>query len=103
MKLPPPLRRFGAEQAAGAAPTLRILFPPDGAQLERMIDEGKALPLPVKIGGGKEPLTLLVNGMPLPRALHRRNVFLPLEQPGFLRLTVIDLTGKSDSVNVRVR
>ena len=50
------------------------------------------------------PLTVLVNGMPVDAPSGRRNtVFFEPEGPGFVRLTVIDATGATDSVLVRLQ
>ena len=66
-KLPPPLRRFQPGRLAGEttpAP-LRILFPPDGAQLDLSITDGKPDPVALKSAGAVAPLTVLVNGVPV--------------------------------------
>ncbi len=105
-KLPPPLQRF---RAAGTAseegePPLRILFPPNGARLELASDgAGKLDPIALKVSGGSGPLTVLVNGQPLPEAAPRRTLFFTPEGPGFVRLTVMDGHGATDSVVVRLQ
>jgi len=48
-------------------------------------------------------LTVLVNGQPLPAAAGRRTLFFAPEGPGFVRLTVIDGRGATDSVVVRLQ
>jgi penicillin-binding protein 1C len=98
-KLPPPLRRFSpALVEAGPAP--RIMFPPNGARLERA---GGDEPLAVKIAGGRGPLTVLVNGVPVETAGGRRTVFFRPDGPGFVRLTVMDARGAADTVTVRLQ
>jgi penicillin-binding protein 1C len=106
-RLPAPLQRFRPGALAGAnadAPPLRILFPPNGARLERA---GRADPLALKIAGGVMPLTVLVNGMPLAQGRdHVRNnstIFWEPDGPGFVRLTVMDARGAAESVLVRVQ
>jgi len=102
-KLPPPLQRFrGSGEGADA---LRIMFPPNGARLELASGEdGKPEPIALKVAGGAGPLTVLVNGMPLPEAgVARRTLFFAPEGPGFVRLTVIDGNGSTDSVMVRLQ
>ena len=107
-KLPPPLRRFrpggldGGVAGANAEPPLRILFPPNGARLELAAGPQGIDPLALKIGGGVTPLTVLVNGNPLVGASARRTVFFTPDGPGFLRLTVMDANGATDSVMVRL-
>jgi penicillin-binding protein 1C len=101
-KLPPPLQRFRA--GALDEQQLRIMFPPHGARLELAADgAGKLDPIALKVTGGNGPLTVLVNGLPLPAAEGRRTQFFAPEGPGFVRLTVMDGRGASDSVVVRLQ
>lgn len=103
-KLPPPLRRFQPDRLAGAGTRpLRIMFPPDGARLELTAGEGKFDPLALKVSGGVQPLTVLINGMPVAAAADRRTMFFAPDGPGFLRLTVMDARGAADSVVVRIQ
>jgi len=102
-KLPPPLQRFSpaAEVGVTAEPP-RIMFPPDGARLE--LSGGRAPdPLALKIAGGRAPLTVMVNGVPLAPQGGHRTVFYRPDGPGFVRLTVMDARGASDSVSVRLQ
>jgi len=103
-KLPPPLQRFRGS-GEGAEHALRIMFPPNGARLELASgDDGKPEPIALKVAGGTGALTVLVNGLPLPEAgAGRRTLFFAPEGPGFVRLTVIDRQGASDSVMVRLQ
>jgi penicillin-binding protein 1C len=100
-RLPPPLQRFrpGALAGEGSEPPLRILFPLNGSRLERASVGERELPL--KVSGGVQPLTMLVNGVPAPRQAGRTMFFAP-DGPGFVRLTVMDARGIADSVVVRV-
>jgi penicillin-binding protein 1C len=104
-KLPPPLQRFKPGGLAGdaAEPALRILYPPHGARVELASLAGKPDPLALKIAGGVEPLTVLVNGMPAQTRANRRTLFVEPDGPGFVRLTVIDARGTADSVMVRLQ
>ena len=81
------------------------MFPPDGARLELVPnDTGSPDPIAVKVTGGAGALTVLVNGVPLPQpAAGRRTLFFAPEGPGFVRLTVMDARGASDSVAVRLQ
>ena len=80
------------------------MFPPNGARLELANDSsGKPDPIALKVTGGTGPLTVLVNGQPLPAAAGRRTLFFEPEGPGFVRLTVIDGRGATDSVVVRLQ
>jgi len=103
-RLPLPLQRFhaaGAPNGGDRAP--RIMFPPDGARLELASTAGKPDLLALKIAGGVAPLTVLVNGLPLPDSPGGRTRFYDPGGPGFVRLTVMDAQGASDSVMVRVQ
>jgi penicillin-binding protein 1C len=101
-KLPPPLRRFrAAALAGGSQAALHILFPPNGALLDLTTTAGKSDPVPLKIAGGVAPLTIFVNGVPdVPQ--QRGSAFFTPDGPGFSRVTVIDGTGATDSVVVRI-
>jgi penicillin-binding protein 1C len=79
------------------------MFPPDNARLELTASNGKPDALAVKISGGVEPLTVLVNGAPASARADRRTLFVDPDGPGFLRLTVIDARGAADSVMVRLQ
>jgi penicillin-binding protein 1C len=105
-KLPPPLQHFRPGGLAGeSAEPLRIMFPPNGARLEMASgDDGKPEPIALKVSGGSGPLTVLINGMPLPdTGAGRRTLFFEPEGPGFVRLTVMDGHGATDSVVVRLQ
>jgi penicillin-binding protein 1C len=105
-KLPPPQQRFRPGRLLGedAGPPLRIMFPPDGARLELANEaDGKPDPIPLKVTGGAGPLTVLVDGVPLPADPGRRTLFFAPEGPGFVRLTVMDAKGATDSVMVRLQ
>jgi penicillin-binding protein 1C len=99
-KLPPPLQRFNAGEGPIAAAPPRIMFPPDGARLELA---GGSAPVALKIAGGMAPLTVMVNGVPLPARGSRRNLFFKPDGPGFVRLTVMDAHGATDSAVVRIQ
>ena len=103
-KLPLPLQRF----RPGGLPSeierpLRIIFPPNDARLELASADGKFDPMALKIAGGTQPLTVLVNGAPLATAADKRTLFYSPDGPGFVRLTVMDARGMADSVVVRVQ
>jgi penicillin-binding protein 1C len=102
-KLPAPLRRFQPGQLAGetSRPALRILFPPDGARLDVAADNGAAAPVAIKVAGGILPLTVMVDGAPVAGAGQGPFFFKPTG-PGFSRVTVMDASGRTDSVVVRL-
>jgi penicillin-binding protein 1C len=105
-KLPPPQQRFRPGRLPGedAGPALHIMFPPDGARLELAnAPDGHPEAIPLKVSGGSGELTIMVNGLPLPAARSRRTFFFEPEGPGFVRLTVMDASGATDSVMVRLQ
>jgi penicillin-binding protein 1C len=102
-KLPPPLQRFGPAglQSALSEPP-RIMFPPNGAHLE-LTGGRDPDPVALKISGGRAPLTVMVNGVPLSAQTGRHTLFFRPDGPGFVRLTVMDARGATDSVTVRLQ
>ncbi len=102
-KLPPPLQHFISDGDIGAASAPpRIMFPPDGARLE-LTKGASPEPVALKITGGAAPLTVMVNGVPLAPQGGRRTLFFEPDGPGFVRLTVMDARGSTDSVSVRLQ
>ncbi|SDR52551.1 penicillin-binding protein 1C [Rhizobiales bacterium GAS113] len=108
--LPPPLRRLTAQdqfpaQGNGvtAVEALKIAYPPDGGDVDLgLAAGGGGTKLALKALGGSPPLTWLVNGAPVLRNEPRRNAAWAPDGAGFVRLTVMDSTGASDSVTVRL-
>jgi penicillin-binding protein 1C len=106
--LPPPLRHLRRDVpktiAATLKPRLEITFPPDGARIDLGWAEGIADPGPVKLEahGGVPPFVWLVDGRPVAEADGRRRSLWQPTGPGFARLSVIDATGASASVQVRL-
>lgn len=102
-KLPPPLQKFSpAGEPGQTIEPPRIMFPPDGARLE-MSAAGTSDSVALKIAGGRAPLTVMVNGVPLAPPGARRTLFFKPDGPGFVRLTVMDARGAADSVTVRLQ
>ncbi len=102
-KLPPPLQRFNAGNGLRevvARP--HIMFPPDGARLE-LAASGPPNPVAMKISGGRAPLTVMMNGVPLAADGASRTLFFQPDGPGFVRLTVLDAAGATDSVTIRLQ
>ncbi|WP_157080833.1 penicillin-binding protein 1C [Methylobacterium variabile] len=98
--LPPPLRRLRRE-AAGPADRLRIAYPPDGARIDLGAAEGAPAGLALKALGGSPPLTWLVGGLPVTESDRRQAEWQP-DGAGFVRISVLDAAGASDSVMVRI-
>jgi penicillin-binding protein 1C len=102
-RLPPPLQRFNLDRMPGAARDRpRIMFPPNGAELA-LQGGAKLDPVALRVAGGERPLTVMVNGMPLPHERGQHTLFFQPDGPGFARLTVMDARGLSDSVMVRLQ
>lgn len=105
LELPPPLRHLRRDipktASVSARAALRIAFPPDGAVVE--LAQGDLPELTVKALGGVAPLTWMIDGAPVAQGLIRREATLNPPGLGFLRLTVLDASGASDSVQVRLR
>ncbi len=103
-RLPRTLQRYEPEAfAGGSANAPRIVYPPHGARVEAAAGGGKTEPLALKIAGGAEPLTVMVNGRSVAAEPGRRVVFFDPEGPGFVRLTVMDAKGLTDSIVIRVQ
>jgi penicillin-binding protein 1C len=100
-RLPPPLQRFGSNTPSETVEPPRIMFPPDGARLE--LAGGQPDQVALKIIGGRAPLTVMVNGVPLPAQNSGGTLFFQPDGPGFVRLTVIDARGTADSVTIRLQ
>ncbi|MEP5152141.1 penicillin-binding protein 1C [Planktotalea sp.] len=97
--LPLPLRHFKGRravfQAAPDAP--KLAFPPDGARLVRS-EEG----LIVKVRDGLPPFTWMANGAPILRRVHTREAQLPVSEPGFFELSVIDKNGRAARATIQL-
>jgi penicillin-binding protein 1C len=104
-KLPLPLQHFRGNALVHlrSEPPLRILFPPDGAQLGLADAGGRGEPVALKIAGGRPPWTVLVNGVPLLSTPRRQPILWTPDGPGFTRVTVTDAHGATESIVVRVQ
>jgi penicillin-binding protein 1C len=91
-----------AGRPSGASEPPHIMFPPDGARIE-LAKGGAGERVALKIAGGAAPLTVMVNGTPLAPQGSRRTMFFAPDGPGFVRLTVMDARGATDSVSVRLQ
>ena len=104
--LPPPLRRFNGGQEVAEAQSgayriaaLHIVSPPDRAEIDVDASDG----VTIKADGGVLPLTWLVDGAPAAAAANRRELDLPASTHGFLKVSVIDATGKVDRITIRLK
>ena len=101
-ELPAPLQRFrhpdAQRVARDAAP--EIAFPADGVDLDLGLAAGGLSPLVVKVRNGQPPFAFFANGAPFGRsAFAREDSWMP-DGPGQVTLSVVDASGRSDSVSV---
>jgi penicillin-binding protein 1C len=106
-RLPLPLRRFrpvGELIRTGADQAPHIQFPLNGSRIDvdRSAD-GQSAAMPVKVAGGVLPLTMMINGISVGEIDSRRQRLVDPPGPGFARLTVIDATGATDTVVIRIQ
>jgi penicillin-binding protein 1C len=106
-KLPLPLRRFrpvGELVRTGGDQAPHIQFPLNGSRIDvDRSNNGQFSAMPVKVAGGVLPLTMLINGISVGEIDSRRQRLVDPPGPGFARLTVIDATGATDTVVIRVQ
>lgn len=106
--LPVTLKRFStgdepARRRGIAEPAPQIVYPPAGARVElTQAHGGEAMPLVLKLQGGRAPFRWLANGRPLDAVTRRRTAAWQPDGGGFSTLTVIDAAGRSASVKVFV-
>ncbi|SIR24967.1 penicillin-binding protein 1C [Bosea sp. TND4EK4] len=106
--LPPPLRHLRQDVpktvAAITTPQLRLAFPPDGARIDLSTASLDGLAqLNLKAAGGSPPYTWLVDGAPVTAPLRRREAQWAPPGKGFMRISVVDGSGASESVSVRLQ
>ncbi|MBZ0227662.1 MAG: penicillin-binding protein 1C, partial [Bauldia sp.] len=103
-QLPAPLRRFRRPNEAIVArdTSPEIAFPRDGVEVDLGIKAGEPAPLVIKVRNGAPPFTFFANGVPIGRKpFDRAETWLP-DGPGFVTLSVVDSSGRSDRVTVFV-
>ncbi|MEP4194489.1 MAG: penicillin-binding protein 1C [Aliishimia sp.] len=98
--LPKVLQRFSPRSGVldGDDTGPELAFPPDGARFRVSQDQGVV----VKLKGGTPPFAVLANERPVHTSVHAREIELRGLRPGFSTLRVIDATGRSDRVNIRL-
>jgi penicillin-binding protein 1C len=106
--LPLPLRRFDpgptaldAILAAGDGP--QIAFPADGATVDLTSGNGVVESLLLRAEGGRMPLLWLVNGNRVGSSAFKRQTLFQPDGAGATRITVIDGSGASTSVEIWIR
>lgn len=109
--VPDPLRyaRVRDRPSAGEpGSSLSITYPPDGAEVDLGLatsrnEQPPRSPLFVKVSGGRQPYAFLVDGAAVGTGKRDRTLVWAPEHPGFVRVTVLDAAGASDTVLVRIR
>jgi penicillin-binding protein 1C len=107
-QLPPPLRHLRQDVPktvqAMTTPALKLAFPPEGARIDLAASAGDGgSELNLKVAGGAPPYTWLVDGAPVLAPTRRREAAWLPSGKGFVRISVIDGTGASESVSVRLQ
>ena len=100
------LRRFADRDSThmpGNVSPPRIQYPPDGAQIDLMLDNGTRGPLKLEANSGTPPYRWSVNGVPVASPRWAAVPFWQPDGPGFVRVTVMDAAGRRASATVRVR
>lgn len=95
-ELPLPLRSFGAGTEPNVPP-LTLAFPPDGARMAG--GDG----VPMRLRDGAPPYTVLANGAVIAANLRQPAFTVPLTEPGFSTLSVIDSAGRAARVQIELR
>jgi len=95
----PPITIGPRARTQSAAP--RILYPPEGAVVELRRQDANASALPLKAEGGQGPLRWVINGEPMP--IQASNASWKPDGDGFARIAVVDATGRSSAVQIRVQ
>lgn len=107
-QLPVTLQRFGTGDdglvavSKAVEPAPRIIFPPPGARVELMEAGADAMPLVLKLQGGRAPFRWLANGKPIGAPDRRREATWAPDGAGSATLTVIDAAGRAATVDVVV-
>ncbi|MEM9358396.1 MAG: penicillin-binding protein 1C [Pseudomonadota bacterium] len=104
-ELPEPLKRFDRRTARRTGGVylnepVRIAFPPDRSELAALGSDDVII---LKSRGGALPLTWFADGTPISANPRQRQVIWPTKRRGFVRLSVTDARGETDSVVVRLR
>lgn len=103
-ELPPPLRRFRHpdEKVVTRDTGPEIAFPLEGVTVDLGIRAGDPSPLVIKVRNGAPPFTFFANGVPVGRSPFSRAESWQPDGAGFVTLSVVDSTGRSDRVTVFV-
>lgn len=110
VRLPANLQRFRTGReierrrlTAANRTRLRITFPEDGVQVALQPRSDGRIVLPLTAVGGRKPLRWLVNGRPIKGDPTRRVAFWTPDSAGFVRVTVVDADGNTETVEARLK
>ena len=103
-ELPPPLRRFRHpdEKVVVRDTGPEIAFPREGVVVDLGLKAGDPSPLVIKVRNGAPPFTFFANGVPVGRSPFSRDETWQPDGAGFVTLSVVDGSGRSDRVTVFV-
>jgi penicillin-binding protein 1C len=107
-ELPVSLKRFartsdGLVTVGAREPAPQIVYPPEDAQVELDLKTADAMPLSLKLQGGRPPFRWLANGKALDNTTRTRTYQWQPDGAGYSTLTVIDAVGRAATVHVFVR
>ena len=104
--LPGPLQRFRHPDANRTQTDTdpEIAFPREGLKVDLGFGGGaRPSPLAIKIRNGVPPFVWFVNGTPIDRSHFSRSTSWMPDGPGFVTISVLDASGKSDRITVFVQ
>eukprot|EP01035_Chromulina_nebulosa_P014470 gene14470-19150_t len=101
-ELPVSLKRFsrtsdGLVTITAREPAPQIVYPPEDAQVELALATPDAMPLSLKLQGGRPPFRWLANGKALDNTTRNRIYQWQPDSAGYSTLTVIDAVGRAAS------
>jgi penicillin-binding protein 1C len=104
-ELPISLKRFsetpdGLVSVSLQEPAPEIIYPPENSEVDLDLSGSDAMPLALKLQGGRPPFRWLANGQPLPDTTRKRSYAWTPDGAGYSTLTVIDAVGRATSVRV---
>lgn len=104
-ELPVTLKRFarnanGLVTISAREPAPQIVYPPEDAQIELDLATADAMPLSLKLQGGRPPFRWLANGRTLDDPTRNRTYQWQPDGAGYSTLTVIDAVGRAATVHV---
>ncbi|HYH17476.1 MAG TPA: penicillin-binding protein 1C [Azospirillum sp.] len=103
VRAPELLQRVAAGEGQTAGERLRLVFPTEAMVVEAGDADGGPAPVTLSASGGRRPLSWLVDGKRVAASAVRREAVWQPEGPGFVRITVVDADGRSDSATVEIR